>query len=204
MKIHEYSGFPGPRRVRMFLAEKGIESMEFEQIDVPGGAHRDEAFLAKNPYATVPVLELDDGAYISEAIAICRYFESAQPQPALMGTSPANRAEVEMWQRRVEQTMYDTIATYFHQGTAGLGDLETYQNTAWGQENKDRYEQALVRMDNHLEGREYIAGDQYSVADITALCAIGFAGFVEMTIPAELENLTRWYNAVSSRPSANA
>ncbi len=204
MKIHEYNGFPGPRRVRMFLAEKGIDSIEFEQVDVPAGEHRKDTFLSKNPYGTVPVLETADGQYISETVAICRYFEDVHPEPALMGDTPQKKAEIEMWQRRVEQTMYDTIATYFHQGTPGLGELETYQNAEWGHKNKERYEDALIRMDQHLEGKQYIAGDAYSVADITALCAIGYAGFVNMAIPPELENLTRWHSDVSSRPSAAA
>jgi len=202
MKIYEYYGFPGPRRVRMFLAEKGIDGVDFENVDVPAGEHRQEAFLAKNPDGTVPVLETDDGQFVSEAMAICRYFERRQPEPSLMGTTPESEAVIEMWQRRVEQTMYDTIATYFHQGTNGLGALETYQNKDWAEKNKKKYLDALERMDQHLESHTYIAGETYSVADITALCALGFAEFAEIAVPSHLTNLIAWQKNVSSRPSA--
>lgn len=128
MKIYEFNAFPSPRRVRMFLAEKGINGIPFEEIDVPEGEHRGEAYLAKNPDGTVPTLALDDGSYISETVAICRYFEARHPAPPLMGETPTEKAEIEMWQRRVEQTLFDTVAAYFHHATPGLGTLELYQN----------------------------------------------------------------------------
>ena len=204
MKIIEFKDFPNPRRVRAFLAEKGISGIPFEQINVPEGQHREPAFLARNPYGGVPTLELDDGACISETVAICRYFEERHPEPRLMGEKPQEKAEIEMWQRRIEHTMFDTIATYFHHATPGLGDLEPYQNNAWGEHNRELFLAAMKKMDDRLEGREFIAGDGFSIVDITALCAIDFGGFVEIGIPAGLTNLTRWYNAVSSRPSASA
>ena len=204
MKIIEFKDFPNPRRVRAFLAEKGISGIPFEQINVPGGQHREPAFLARNPYGGVPTLELDDGACISETVAICRYFEERHPEPRLMGEKPEEKAEIEMWQRRIEHTMFDTIAAYFHHATPGLGDLEPYQNTAWGEHNRELFLAAMKKMDERLEGREFIAGDGFSIVDITALCAIDFGGFVDIGIPAALTNLTRWYNAVSSRPGASA
>jgi len=204
MKIYEYKGFPGPQRVRMFLAEKGISDIDFEQVDVPAGEHRQASFLAKNPSGAVPVLELKDGTCISETVAISRYFEERHPEPPLTGTSAKDKAEIEMWLRRVEHTMYDAISTYFHHGTPGLGELETYQNDDWGQKNKQRYHDALVSLDAHLEGKDFIAAGQYSIADITAQCAVLYASFVEMGIPADLKNLTRWHAAVSTRPSATA
>ena len=204
MKIYEYNGFPSPRRVRIFLAEKGIKGIEFEQVDVPEGEHRKAPFLAKNPFGTVPVLEMDDGTCISETAAICRYFEERHPAPALMGETPEKIAEIEMWHRRVEQTMYDTVATYFHHATPGLGDLETYQNEAWGKKNKEKFFAAMVQMDAHLKDRDFFVGEGVSVVDITALCAIDFGGFVDLAIPTELKNLTRWYDGMSNRPSATS
>ena len=102
MKIYEYQAFPNPRRVRMFLAEKGIDGITFEQVNVPEGEHRTDAFKAKNPSATVPLLELDDGAYIGETTAISRYFETVHPEPALMGRTAKEQATIDMWQRPVE------------------------------------------------------------------------------------------------------
>ena len=204
MKMYEYNGFPSPRRVRIFVAEKGITGIDFEQVNVPEGEHREAPFLAKNPFGTVPVLELDDGTCISETVAICRYFEARHPDPALMGETPEQVAEIEMWHRRVEQTMYDTIATFFHHGTPGLGDLETYQNKEWGEKNRERFFAAMERMDAHLEDKEFFVGESISIVDITALCAIDYGGFVDLTIPAELKNLTRWHQGMSARPSASA
>jgi glutathione S-transferase len=204
MKIFEFRDFPNPRRVRVFLAEKGINGIPFAQIDVPGGEHRKPAFLARNPYGSVPTLELDDGTFISETVAICRYFEARHPEPHLMGETPEETAAIEMWQRRIEHTLFDTIATYFHHATPGLGGLEAYQNKEWGAHNRDLFLAAMEKTDTLLAEREFIAGDRFSIADITALCAIDYGGFVEIGIPAELTNLQRWYDAVSSRPGAGA
>lgn len=204
MRIHEFKGFPNPRRVRMFLAEKGIEDIAFEQVNVPEGEHRDPAFLAKNPYGGVPTLELDDGNCISETVAICRYFEDEQPEPKLMGETPVEKAVVEMWQRRVESTMFDTVATYFHHGTPGLGALELYQNDGWGKKNREHFLAGMRKLDAHLEKRDFVAGDKFSIADITAVCAVDYGAFVDETIPEDCTNLRRWYDTVSSRPSAAA
>lgn len=204
MKIYEYNAFPNPRRVRIFLAEKGIDGIEFEQVNVPEGEHRKAPFLAKNSFGTVPTLEMENGTCISETVAICRYFEERQPEPALMGESPEEKAEIEMWQRRVEQTMFNSISTYFHHGTPGLGKLETYQNEEWGKKNKEMFLDAMKRMDAHLSDKIFFVGEKPTIVDITALCAIDFGGFVELSIPAELKNLTRWYEAMSIRPSASA
>ena len=174
MKILEYEGFPNPRRVRIFLAEKGINGIEFEQVDVPAGKHREPAFLAKNSYGGVPTLELDDGGFISETVAICRYFEGLHPEPNLMGDGPAAAAEIEMWQRRIENTMFDTAAAYFHHATKGLGALKLYQTDDWGRKNREFYVAGMRKLDAHLDGRRFIAGENFSIADITALCAIDF------------------------------
>ena len=204
MKIYEFNGFPNPRRVRMFLAEKGIEDIEFEQVNVPEGEHRESAFLKKNPYGGVPTLELDDGACISETVAICRYFEGVRPAPSMMGQTPTETAEIEMWQRRVESTMFDTVAAYFHHATPGLGALEVYQNDEWGKKNRELFIAGMRKLDAQLEDREFIAGETFSIADITALCAIDYGAFVDEGIPEDCANLKRWYDVASNRPSAAA
>ena len=152
----------------------------------------------------MPTLELDDGACISETIAICRYFEELQPEPALMGETPREKADIEMWQRRVEQTLNDTVATYFHHGTPGLGSLESYQNKEWGEQNLKRYHDAMQRLDDHLEGRTFMCGETFSIADITLFSGLYLGGILEIEIPDRLTNLNRWRKVVSSRPSASA
>ena len=204
MKIYEYQAFPNPRRVRMFLAEKGIDGITFEQVNVPEGEHRTDAFKAKNPSATVPLLELDDGAYIGETTAISRYFETVHPEPALMGRTAKEQAAIEMWQRRVEDGLMNAVGAYFHHATPGLGKLEPYQNKEWGEKNRERAVATMHWLDQELADRQFIAGERFSIAYSTALCGIDFAKFCEIGIPAACTNLQRWYGQVSSRPSAGA
>ncbi len=204
MKLYEYNPFPNPRRVRMFLAEKGIKDVEFVQVDVPSGEHRSEEFVKKNPSAAVPLLELDDGTNISESFAISRYFEEAYPEPNLMGATPKESAVVDMWQRRVEQSLMGCFTTYFHQATEGLGALELYQNKDWGEKNREMARSGLEQLNKQLASNQYVAGDKYSIADITALCAIDFALFIKIEKLEDYPNINRWYEEVSNRPSASA
>jgi glutathione S-transferase len=204
MKIYEYSGFPSPRRVRVFLAEKGIDDIEYEQVDVPGGAARREPFKSKNPLAQVPMLELDDGTCITETTAISRYFEEVNPEPALFGTTPVEKATVDMWQQRLDAGLMGGVVTYFHHATPGLGELETYQNKDWGEKSRERAIEMMHLLNAQLEGKTFVAGENISIADITALCAIDFAKFCEIEVPAELGDLHAWYDRVSARPSATA
>ena len=203
MKLYDFKPFLNPRRVRIFLAEKGI-AVETEQVNAMEGEHRSEAFKAKNPSCTLPTLELDDGSYISESIAICRYLEEEQPEPALMGSTPRGKAVVEMWQRRVEQSLMDPVAAYFHHGTEGLGALEPFQISEWGEKNRDRAIAGMKLIDDQLANNRYIAGDGFSVADITGLCAIDFAAQLNIPVPEDCAHVKRWYDDVSSRPSATA
>ena len=144
MKLYEYEAFPSPRRVRIFLAEKDIE-IPREQIDVPAGEHRTAEFLNKNPDGTVPVLELDNGEYISETLAISRFFEEKFPQHPLMGNTAEEKAVIEMWQRRVEHSLANAVATYFHHGTEGLGEADRFRNKEWGEKNKETALKAMQR-----------------------------------------------------------
>ncbi len=203
MKLYEFEAFPNPRRVRIFLAEKGIE-VPREQINVLEGEHRTDAYKAKNPSATVPCLELDDGSYISGCVAISRYFEAANPTPALMGGTPTEQATVSMWQRRVEEGLMDASTTYFHHATPGLGELELYQNKDWGMKNRERTITTMKWLDEELANKPFIAGSNFSIADITALCAIDFVMFAEIATLDGYPNLKRWYGEVSARDSAKA
>jgi glutathione S-transferase len=203
MKLYEYEAFPSPRRVRIFLAEKGLE-VPREQVDVPAGEHRTAEFLNKNPDGTVPVLELDTGEYVSETVAICRFFEEKFPQHPLMGSTAEEKAAVEMWQRRVEHSLANALATYFHHATDGLGEADRYRNKEWGEKNKETALQAMQRLNDQLAENEFIAGDSFSIADITALCAIDFATAINVLMPDYFQHLKRWYATVSQRQSAAA
>lgn len=205
MKLYELAMLPNPRRVRIFLAEKGLlNDIELVQVDVLKGEHRTAEFKAKNPTATVPVLELDNGQYISETVSICRYFEALNPGGSLFGETAEEIARTDMWQRRIEGNLLGTLGTYFHQGTDGLGELELYQNKDWGLENFDRFKQGLDWLNSELNTRNYAAGDQYSIADITLLCTLDFALFIQAIEPKNYPAIATWYERVSSRESAKA
>lgn len=203
MKLYDTQALPNPRRVRIFLAEKGV-NIPFEQVDVLNGEHRKPTFLERNPDATVPLLELANGNYISETVAISRYFEELYPEKPLMGTNPEERAAVEMWQRRVEHSLMNTLVSFFHHTTDGFGDKDRYRNKEWGQHNRERFLSSLDLIDKQLQGNAFIAGENFSIADITALCAIDLAKALQIDIPAKYKHLHDWYKNVSQRESAAA
>jgi len=203
MKILETRMAPNPRRVRIFLAEKGIE-VPFEQVDLMKGDLKTDAFTKLNRLQRVPVMVLDDGTSICESIAICRYFEELQPSPALFGTGPLGRARVEMWQRRMELGLLNAVASAFRHLHPAMATLEVPQVAAWGEANKPRALQMLEVLDEQLADNPYVAGDAYSVADITAMVAIDFMKPARLARPDNLAHLARWYGEVSARPSAKA
>jgi glutathione S-transferase len=203
MKILETKQAPNPRRVRIFLAEKGI-SVAFEEHDLMKGALRTPEFTKLNRFQRVPVLLLDDGTAISETVAICRYFEEQQPAPALFGTGALGRAQVEMWNRRMELDLLSAVASAFRHLHPAMAHLEVPQVKEWGEANKPKVATILQWMNEELAGRPFIAGDAFSIADITALCAIDFMRPARIQRPADLTHLERWYQAVSNRPSAKA
>lgn len=203
MKIIEQRQAPNPRRVRIFLAEKGI-TVPFEQIDIMKLDQRSEAFSARNPFRQVPVLVLDDGTAISETVAICRYFEEMQPDPPLFGRDALARVTVEMWQRRMELGLFLHVTQCFRHTHPAMGELEKPQVKEWGEANRTRAIELLTYLDRELAKRPYIAGDDYSIADITALVAIDFMKPARIGRPEGLVNLDRWHGQVSARPSARA
>jgi glutathione S-transferase len=203
MRIIETRGAPNPRRVRIFLAEKGI-AVPFEEVDLMAGELRTPWFTALNPMQRVPILILDDGTVISESVAICRYFEEVQPQPSLLGEGAVGRAAVEMWNRRVEFGLFAAVATVFRHLHPKMSHLEVPQVTAWGEANKSKVAEMLVLLDDVLEDRAFIAGDDYSIADITALVAVDFMRAARLERSDGLDNVSRWHAEVSARPSAAA
>jgi glutathione S-transferase len=203
MKIYDVENFPNPLRVRIALAEKNaLDQVTFIPVDLMNGEHRGAAFLAKNPNAGVPVLELDDGTFISECSAIIEYIDHQYTGPSLTGTSPKERAVISMMQRRAEFMVLDAIATYFHHATDGLGPaLETYQNKEWGQKQKDNAMIGFGYFDTILGDNDFVAGNTFTVADITLHAGLVFAGFAQIAIPEKLTNLKAWQARVASRPS---
>jgi len=203
MKLYDCEGAVNPRRIRMFLAEKGIE-LDCAQVDVFKGEQHGSAFAELNPSRAVPCLELDDGAAIAECVAIARYFEAENPEPALLGKTPKQQALVAMWQRRVEDGLLNAATTYFHHATDGLGEPDRYRNAEWGEVNKKQIIETMRWLDRELGNRNFVADDFYSFADITALCGIDFAKLIGVDMPDDCENLRRWHAQMSARPSAKA
>ncbi|MEM9456522.1 MAG: glutathione S-transferase [Myxococcota bacterium] len=203
MKIYDTKGFPNPTRVRIALAEKGAtEKVEFIPVDVMGGAHRTAEFRAKNPDATVPYAELDCGTCISRCTAITVYIDETYEGPSLFGDTPTQRASAHMMNLRAESGLVDAVGAYFHHATPGLGpELEIYQNAEWGLKNRETAQATMRYLDEVLADRPYLAGDRFSVADITAFAGLAFADFAKVEIPSELTNLVKWRQRVASRPS---
>ena len=202
MLLYDSKVAPNPRRVRIFLAEKGIE-VPTRQVDIGTAESRKPHFLAKNPLGALPVLELDDGTCIAESVAICRYFEEVQPSPPLMGTDARDRAIVEMWSRRTELELWRYVTGCFqHTHAYFAGRIE--QVPAWGELCRKTARERLAWLDRELAERPFVAGPRYTIADITLLCAIDFGRVVEIRIAPEQRHLARWHEAVSSRPSAKA
>lgn len=203
MKIIETRQAPNPRRVRIFLAEKGI-TVAFEEVDLMKGALKTPEMTKLNPTQRVPILVLDDGTAISETMAICRYFEETKPEPALFGHSAIGRANVEMWNRRMELGLMSHVTQAFRHTHPAMAHLEVPQVKDWGEANKQKALDVLAMLDQELAGNEFVAGDAYTVADITALVAIDFMRPARITVPEALGHVKRWHAAVSARPSAKA
>ena len=198
MKLHE-SPSPNARRVAVFMAEKGIDC-ERVSVDIRAGENIQTEYLSKNPAGRVPVLELDDGSYISESIAICRYLEAIAPEPNLFGLDAMEIANVEMWQRRVELNLFLEIAGAFRNITGFFKDRETCVEE-WGKVCAEKAPQALTMFDDQLSGNQYLAGDRFTVADITLAITLDFAEMVKVAPLPELDHITRWRANVSARDS---
>ncbi|MGA8610266.1 MAG: glutathione S-transferase [Xanthobacteraceae bacterium] len=203
MKLYEFGRAPNPRRVRIFLAEKGIK-VPSEQVDLGQLQQRSDAYTAINPMQRVPALVLDDGTAIAESIAICRYFDGVQPEPALFGRGAVASALVEMWNRRAELHLLAPVSSVFQHLHPAMKQMVKPQVAEWGEANKPRVFDFLKFLDGELKNRPYLAGTDFTVADITALVAVDFMRVSKLAVPDDLTNVRRWYEAVSARPSASA
>jgi glutathione S-transferase len=203
MKLFDGGRAPNPRRVRVFLAEKEIE-VPLVPIDMGAFEHKQEPVSSRNPLQRLPVLELDDGTVITESVAICRYFEELHPEPALFGRGALGKALVEMWQRRMELNLLGCVTAAFRHIHPAMKEWEVPQIPEWGEANKPKAVGFLKLLDEELADREFVAGDAYSIADITGLIAIDFMKPARIKVPEDCANVLRWHQAISSRPSAAA
>jgi len=203
LKLYSHAVAPNPRRVRIFAAEKGIE-LSVEDVDILAGQSRTPEFLAKNSSGAVPVLEFDDGSCLSESVAICRYLEGLHPEPNLLGRDLREQAEIERWNRRMELELFAAIGRTV-QNTSPIFQGRFKQFPDYGEAQRATVYQRLERMNRELNGHQFVAGDRFTIADITALVAIDIGKLLaDITIAPELTNLSRWYETVSARPSAKA
>jgi glutathione S-transferase len=209
MKLYDCTTAPSPRRVRIFAAEKGL-ALELVQVDLGSGEQFSAAFRAINPDCVVPVLELDDGSRLTEVLAICDYLEHAQPEPSLFGRDPAERAMTLMWNAKAEQQGLWPMADAFRNFTKGLrgralpGPDGYEQIPALAERGRLRVAAFFDKLNTRLGEAEYVAGDHYSIADITALVLVDFAARLKLNIAGDASDLQRWYQSVAARPSASA
>lgn len=208
MKIHDTPGFPNPARIRIVLAEKGIDQLfQFVPVDLIAAEHKQPAFLAKNPNGVVPVLELDDGTCISECVAITEYLDNLDGNPILTGKTPREKAMVHMMQKRADDWMIDGIGVYFHYATPGLGAaLQPYKapewagRKEWGERQLQKFNHGLRYFDGVLARTPYLAGEHFSMADITVYAALLHAAFLGITVTEEYPALRAWQAKVAERP----
>jgi glutathione S-transferase len=200
MRLYTFPRAPNPRRVELFLAEKGLD-IPRQIVDLGRMEHRSEDFGRINPLQRVPVLEFDDGTRIAESMAICRYLEALHPDPPLFGIDPKDRAVVEMWERRMESQLLVTVSHVFRHLHPAMAEMEVPQVAAWADANKPRVMKTLAWLDTELAERPYIGGDRFTVADITAFVAIGFMKPARLTVPDDHSNLCRWRDRIAARPA---
>ena len=203
MKLYDSRLAPNPRRTRIFLAEKGV-TIPTEQVDMVAMQHKTPEYTAINPLQRMPALVLDDGTIITESIAICRYFEMLHPDPALFGVGPKDAAIVEMWNRRAEINFFANVAAVFRHTHPAMKELEVPQVPAWAEANKPRITDFLGILDRELAHKPFVAGDHFTVADITGLVSIDFLKPAKLAVPDEFANVKRWHAEIAARPSAKA
>jgi glutathione S-transferase len=203
MKLYDGGRAPSPRRVRIFLAEKGIEIPKV-MVDLGKLEQKEKSFSELNPLQRVPVLELDDGTVITETMAICRYFEALYPNPNLFGRDALEIAKIEMWNRRIELGLYIAVQAVFRHLHPAMAKMEVMQIAPWGEANKPRVIEFLDLMERELAGRRFIAGDRFTVADITGLVTVDFMKPAKIELSEKYNNVHRWHAELAARPSATA
>ncbi len=205
MKLYdERMPAPNPRKVRIYLAEKGIV-IPMERVAMMKREHKAPDFLKKNPLGQLPVLELDDGTFLSESVAVCRYLEALHPAPPLFGTNAREQGFIEMWLRRAEFRLWSPVGQVWINDDPRTVIVNPTPFPEYGKKNRALVERAMTWLDGELaDGRAWLAGESYSMADIVLLCGIDFAKFVDMDMPEDAKHLRAWHARVSARPSANA
>ena len=203
MKLYDFPNAPNPRRVKIFAAEKGID-LELVNCDMSKREHKSEEFLKKNPSGKIPVLELDDGRCISESVAICRYLESLEPEPNLFGKDPFELAFIESRNRHIELELWTQIGTSWVNGPI-VGSMGIFEQIPAAKLASDKNVNSFYkRLDREFSSSKFVAGDRYTIADITLLSAVDFASrMVDLKPDDELKSLHRWHQEVSSRPSSD-
>lgn len=194
---------PNPRRVRVFLAEKGA-SMPLADIAIMKREHKSPEHLARNSLGQVPTLELDDGTTISETVAICRYLESLYPEPPLFGRNALEQAQVDMWVRRIEFAVMTPVGMFWRHAHPFTAAVVVPQYKDFGESNRAHYERALGWLDGELAGKSFVLGNDYTIADVCLLSTVDFATWIGLTVPDSLRNVKAWHARVSERPSAKA
>ncbi|MET3647220.1 glutathione S-transferase [Phyllobacterium ifriqiyense] len=203
MKLYDGGRAPNPRRTRIFLAEKGL-NIPLVPIDMGALGHRSNEIESLNPLQRLPILELDNGTVITESVAICRYFEELHPEPPLFGEGALGKARVEMWNRRVELNFFGPVSAAFRHTHPAMAEWEVPQIPEWGEANRPKAVKFMALLDEQLATNTFIAGEHFSIADITLLVSVDFLKPAKITMPDEFQNLKRWHEAVSGRPSAKA
>jgi glutathione S-transferase len=203
MKIHDWPTGPYPARVRIALAEKNLRSrVQFETVNLYKGEHKTLKFLTKNYSGTLPVLELADGTFIAECTAITEYLDALDGAPTLTGRTPRERGLIHMMNRRAELELLDPISVYFHHATPGLGPaVEVYQNAEWGFRQRDKALKGMHYFDAVLRSQPFVAGEVFTMADITVIGGLIFAGLLKLPMPTGCEALQAWYARMRERPS---
>jgi len=209
MKLYDRPGFPNPARIRIVLAQKGLDAqVRFESIDLIGAEHKQPAFLAKNPSGVLPLLELDDGTVIAESTAITEYLDNLDGNPVLTGKTPREKGVIHMMQRRAESELLDAVGIYFHHATPGLGAaLQEHKSPAWahrkewGERERERALRGMIYFNEVLARSRYVAGEQFSMADITVFAGLAFADAAGIPIADELVALRAWRTAVAELPA---
>lgn len=203
MRLYDGGRVPNARRVRIFLAEKGI-AVPMVPVDIGRRENLNPEFTRLNPLRQVPVLEFDDGSILTESVAICRYFDLVQPEPALFGRGAREVADIEMWHRRIEIELYLFVQDAFRHGHPAMADYQVPQVPGWADYARSRALAAFQLLDQQLSGREFVASQAYSVADILLQVTLDFLKPSKITVPEELQALRTWHARVTARPSASA
>jgi glutathione S-transferase len=203
LKIHDWPTGPYPARVRIAVAEKNLQArIRFVTVDLYKGEHKKPEFIAKNYSGTLPVLELEDGTFLAECTAITEYLDALAGTPTLTGRTPREKGLIHMMSKRAELEVLDAVSVYFHHATPGLGpDVEIYQNAEWGFRQRDKAIRGMHYFDGVLSQQNFVAGDVFTMADITLIGGLIFAGIVKLAIPADCTALQTWYARMQDRPS---